>query len=160
MNNEIYYVQNPSLGAAILWRFVCGYYKEKMEPVPFTLLFIILPLIFRKDLCEVITSTQKRSGLSKVSEKLFSDKSNDRLYFVHKAAEDEKDLTLASLRIALASHLLAIDKETAMVLPLVSTNTKNISETTKKSLNAAEKLGVWCSQLTLHEICTILKVRF
>ncbi|WP_312501049.1 three component ABC system middle component [Lacrimispora sp.] len=160
MNNEIYYVQNPSLGAAILWRFVCGYYKENMEPVPFPLLFIILPLIFRKDLCEVITSTQKRSGLSKVSEKLFSGKNNDRLYFVHTAAEEEKDLTLVSLRIALASHLLAIDKETAMVLPLVTTNTKNISESTKKSLNAAEKLGNWCSQITLHEICTILKVRF
>lgn len=160
MNNEIYYVQNPSLGAAILWRFVCGYYKEDMCLAPFPLLFVILPLIFRKDLCDIIISTQKRSGLSKVSEKLFSNKSNDRLYYVHAAAEEEKELTLASFRIALASRLLAVDKDTATVMPLVLTNTKNISESTKKLLNAAEKLGIWCSQLTLHEICTILKVRF
>ena len=61
MNKEVYNVQNPAIGAAILWRFICGYKSKDNEPTPFPLLFIVLPIIFREDLCAVIKSTQKIS---------------------------------------------------------------------------------------------------
>lgn len=69
IDREVYYVQNPAIGATILWRFICGYYAKENKGVPFPLLFIVLPIIFRADLCMVIQSTQKGKGLSKVSEK-------------------------------------------------------------------------------------------
>lgn len=158
-DKEIYYVQNPSLGAVILWRFTCGYYNNGKEYAPFPLLFIVLPFIFRYDLCEIVTGTQKRSGLSKVSEKLFSSKTNDRLYYIHYAAEEEKELTLKAIQIAHAARLFVVDKETALVMPLAKSKMTG-TETIKKMLDAAEKLGSWCADLTMHEISSILKVRF
>ena len=77
---DVMYVQNPALGTVLLWRFTCGYYSNENRPVPFPLLFVVLPIVFRQDLCSVIKSTQKASGLSKVSEKLFSGKLNDSMH--------------------------------------------------------------------------------
>ena len=64
---DVMYVQNPALGTVLLWRFTCGYYSNENRPVPFPLLFVVLPIVFRQDLCSVIKSTQKASGLSKVT---------------------------------------------------------------------------------------------
>lgn len=160
IDREIYLVQNPSIGSAILWRFTCGYYEKEKNPVPLPLLFLVLPIIFRQDLCEVIQSTQKRSGLSKVSEKLFKDKKNDQLYSVHNSAKRYREISLLSIRIGMAAKLFIIDPKTALIFPLTQSGKSGIPLATKKLLGAAEKLGVWCSQLTLHEISTLLKVRF
>ena len=29
---DVRYVQNPAIGAALLWRFTCGYYANKNQP--------------------------------------------------------------------------------------------------------------------------------
>lgn len=160
IDQEIYLVQNPSIGAAILWQFTCGYYEQEEKPAPLLLFFLILPIIFRNDLCEVIKGTQKRSGLSKVSEKLFSDKKKDQLYTIHNAVEQYKETSLSSIRIGMSAKLIMIDPKTALVFPLTQSSKAGISPITKVLLNAAEKLGGWCSRLTLHEISTLLKVRF
>lgn len=159
LNREIYLVQNPSIGAAILWRFICGHYNQEYKATPFPLLFLVLPIIFRQDLCKVIKSTQKKSGLTKVSEKLFSDCKNDQLYCVHNAVEQYKQTTLSSISIGMSAKLFIVDTKTALVLPLTQSNKTGITQSTKYLLDAAEKLGIWCSKLTLHEICTLLKVR-
>lgn len=91
---DVMYVQNPALGAVLLWRFTCGYYSNENRPVPFPLLFVVLPIVFRQDLCSVIKSTQKASGLSKVSEKLFSGKLNDSIHYVNNTAIQMRELTL------------------------------------------------------------------
>lgn len=160
LNREVSNVQNPSIGAAVLWRFVCGYYGKEKRPVPFPLLFIVLPIIFRQDLCDVINSTQKGSGLTKVSEKLFKTRKNDRLYFVHQTAELQKKLTLESINIGIIAHLITLDMETAFIYPLTETGKKGVSISTKNLLSAADKLGFWCAGLTLLEISKALKVRF
>jgi hypothetical protein len=123
-------------------------------------LFLVLPIIFRQDLCEVIKGTRKGSGLSKVSEKLFSGRRNDQLYCVHNAAEQYKETSLSSLGIGVAAKLFIIDPKTALVFPLTQSNKTGVASATKILLEAADKLGVWCSELTLHEISTLLKVRF
>lgn len=159
INKEVYYVQNPALGAAILWRFICGHHKRDKELVPFPLLFIVLPIIFREDLREVIASTQKKSGLSKVSEKLFNGKKVNELYTINNTAIDLRDLSLDSIRIGMACGLFNVNVETALAYPLVET-TKRFSAEINKILSASEKLGEWCSEMTLVEICNWLKVRF
>jgi len=160
INREIYLVQNPSIGAAILWRFVCGYYDKEQKPVPFPLLFLVLPIIFKQDLCDVIKSTQKKSGLSKVSEKLFGSRRNDQLYYILNSAHQQKQISLSSINIGISAKLIVIDTKSALVYPLTQSSKTRLSQTTKNLLDAAEKLGLWCSELTIHEISTLLKVRF
>ena len=53
-----------------------------------------------------------------------------------------------------------MDFETAMVYALVDTKKTGLSAATQDLLDAAEKLGAWCSELTLLEICEWMKVRF
>lgn len=160
LNREVYLVQNPSIGAAILWRFICGYYSQENKATPFPLLFLVLPIIFRKDLCEVIRSTLKKSGLAKVSEKLFSGRRNNELYSIHNSATQYKQLTLSSISIGMSAKLFITDPKTALVFPLTQANKTGVSQSTRHLLSSAEKLGIWCSALTLHEISTLLKVRF
>ena len=160
INREVYHVQNPAIGATILWQFICGYYAKETKPVPFPLLFIVLPIIFREDLCAVIKSTQKGKGLSKVSEKLLKEKKNDDLYTINNSAISLRPLTLDSFNVGVSAKLFAMDTTTATVFPLTQVKKRGISASTKILLDAAEKLGVWCSELSMLEICEWLKVRF
>lgn len=157
-NKEVYYVQNPAIGAAILWRFTCGYYMVKKNAVPFPLLFVVLPIIFREDLRGVISSTQKRSGLPKVSEKLFKEKATNELYTINNAAINLRPLTLEAIQIGIACGLLAVNYETAYVFPLIETR-KRMAVEINRLLDSAEKLGNWCAEMSLMEICKWLKVR-
>ena len=160
LSKDIYLVQNPAIGAAILWRFVCGYYAHDNKPVPFPLLFIVLPVIFREDLCAVIKSTQKGKGLSRVSERLFKDKKKDNLYCINNTAIALRPLTLDAFSIGVSAKLFSLEKATACVYPLVRTKVSNTSSATKELLNSAEKLGGWCAELSLLEVANWLKVRF
>ena len=160
IDREVYYVQNPAIGAAVLWKFIYGYYLKENKMIPFPLLFIVLPIILREDLCTAIKSTQKKKGLSKVSEKLFKDKKNDDLYTINKSAIELRPLTLSSFNIGISARLFSIDILTAQVFPLTQAKKRGLSPSTKNLLDAAEKLGIWCSELSLLEICEWLKVRF
>lgn len=108
----------------------------------------------------MIKSTQKGKGLSKVSEKLFKDKKKDNLYSINNTAIVLRPLTLDSFTIGVSAKLFYLEKSTALVYPLVQTRVTNISDSTKVLLDAAEKLGGWCAELSLLEVCNWLKVRF
>ena len=62
---EINNVQNPALGAAIIWRFAVGYSnKSKTSDYPILqLCFLVAPMIFHQETFELLMSTQPRSGL-------------------------------------------------------------------------------------------------
>ena len=160
-DRDVMYVQNPAIGAALLWRFVCGYYSNENRSIPFPLLFVVLPIMFRQDLCTIIKGTYKSSGLSKVSEKLFSGRQNDSIHYINTNAIQMRELTLKAFNIAVEANLVALSAETATVFPLTSTARKYTPKgDCKDMMAAAEKLGVWCSELTLLEISKWLKVRF
>lgn len=159
-DREISNVQNPAIGAAILWRFVCGHYKRGYKSVPFPLLFVVLPITFREDLRIVISSTRRTSGFSKVSEKLFKGLSNDQLLSVNNTAISMRELTLQSFNIGIAANLYSMDLNTAYVSPLRQTSYTRLSGPTKSLLSASEKIGEWCAELSLLEISNLLKVRF
>ncbi len=45
--NEVQAMQNPALGAALLWRFACGFTPESSpNGTPLPLAFVVLPLAF------------------------------------------------------------------------------------------------------------------
>ncbi|QWU13191.1 hypothetical protein SAMN04487895_11727 [Paenibacillus sophorae] len=162
LNREIQNVQNPVFGAFIIWNFVRGYYSNNSTLVPLPLLFIVLPIIFREDMSEVLSSTNKPSGLRYFANKFLSTKvlKNDLVSSIHISASNMKELSLQSIRIALYSSLISLDYEEALVFPVTTTERKQEHKSIIKLGKSSEKLGYWCSQLTLHEISQILKVRF
>ncbi len=135
------------------------YGTEENKQVPFPLLFIVLPIIFREDLRTVIDGTNKPSGLQKVSEKLFKDRRTDLFYSIHNSAEQYKEITLTAINIAIAKSLISVDINTATILPLLRKVSK-MPKSSERLLKLGDKLGIWCSAMTLHEISQLLKVRF
>lgn len=160
---EFYNVQNPALGAYLLSRFACGYLKENQERTPMPLMFIVLPMIYKQEIANFISSTQKVSGLHFFADKFTEKKNsnNDLIIQIHNMSGRYKIMTLEALRIAMAGNLIVVEED-AYILPLED-NIKSF-KTSSKELNkmgdAAEKLGIWCSRLSLMEISQILKVRF
>lgn len=70
-------------------------------------------------------------------------------------------LTLDAFNIAVEANLMSLSTETATVFPLLTTMRKYVPKgDCKIMITAAEKLGGWCSELTLLEIEKWLKVRF
>ena len=117
-------------------------------------------MVLREDIRGFIAHTQRKSGLSKVSEKAFKEKRNDSLYSLSDAAIEMRELSLEAFNIGTASNLMRLDFQTALVYPLVTKKKSDLSSDTRGILDAAEKLGLWCSELSLHEISKWLKVRF
>ena len=63
---EVQNVQNPALGATLVWRFCCGYVEahrvDASPPLP--LLFFVLPIILHQATSEFVKRTYKSSGLT------------------------------------------------------------------------------------------------
>lgn len=76
-------------------------------------------------------------------------------------AEQVKSVTSANNPIAVEANLVSLSTENAAVFPLTTTIRKYTPKGDCKSmLAAAEKLGIWCSGLTLLEVSKWLKVMF
>ena len=160
-DNEVYYVQNPGLGAVIIWRFTIGYWDNSKNPVPFPLLFLVLPVIFREDFVDLIVKTRKSSGLIKFSQKIYDKKKIDELYELNNSMIKLRELTLDSIRIGTSYKLFSVEKEKAYLYPNISINIdKQWSYETNRLLTASERFGIWSSELSIMEICALLKVRF
>jgi hypothetical protein len=160
---EVRNIQNPALGAGLLWRYVCGYVDSHptRDPVPFPLLFIVLPLVLHAQTEDFVQSTQRASGLRVFTAKFgrTENSKQDLLLAIHDRMLVLRALTLESFRLALAGHLLYLNG--ASVIPLSETEAvAGIPSDVRRLLRSAEKIGSWCGMLTLHEAATALKVRF
>lgn len=166
MNNlvkELYNIQNPALGAYLLSRFSLGYLEENQDMTPMPLLFIVLPMLYKKEIVDFISSTQKTSGLRFFADKFTEKKNsnNDLIIQIHNLGKRYKAITLEAIRIGIVGELISIQNN-VYILPLKDNinGFKSKSKDLNRMGNAAEKLGVWCSRLSLLEISQILKVRF
>lgn len=165
LTREIDAVQNPALGAALLWRFASAFASTRQSPesTPFPMLFLPLPLLFYEETLRVVDGTLKTSTLRTFATK-FSDskhKESDVLLSLHSRAIAYRPLTLESLRLAMASRLLQIDAGSAEVFALSRTAPKHgIPSGVVPLLGAAEKLGTWCGGLTTFEVASALHVSF
>ena len=155
-------VQNPALGAAILWRFCCGHADAHRsgDPPRLPVLFLVLPIVLHQATAELLRRTRATSGLRTFAAK-FGDAAvskQDLLLQIHERALRWRLLTLNSIELAAAGQLLKLAEDGAVV-PLSRTKARGLPEEVKQLLADAEKLGVWCGQLTLHEVTTTLKVK-
>ncbi len=164
LTREIEIIQNPVLGAVLLWRFSVGYQANSTpKNLNFQLLFIVLPMLFSDDINMLIKSTQQKTGLrgfiGKFSDPKFS--KTDLVDTLHIRMIEMKKLSLFSLRIAISTNLLRIDISDAYLFPCSKTEPRvGVSDSIKALMRNAEKLGSWCSELTIFEIENILKLRF
>jgi len=165
LGKETRNVQNPALGATLIWQFTVGYSEgsEVKAPTPLPLLFIVLPIIYHQETAAFIKSTLKASGLRAFVNKFDETKTSksDLIISIHERARAMQSLTRHSLSLAVASDLIAIDAQSGAAFPMTRTQPKvGIPDSVRDMMKAAEKLGFWCSKLTLHEIAITLKVAF
>ena len=97
---EAHNVQNPALGALLLWRFAVGYSASGTHSaVPMPLMFLVLPVLFHEETSDMLTSTLVKSGLrmfvSKFEESSVS--KNDLILALHDRAAEMKGLSLDSM---------------------------------------------------------------
>jgi len=155
-------VQNPALGAALVWRFCCAYVAAHPTAgaPPLPTLFLVLPIVLHQATVELLRRTWLSSGLRAFAGK-FGDirvSKQDLLLQIHDRSLRWRTLTLQSIELAAAGHLIHVT-ESGQVMPLSKTKARGLPDEVKQLMNDAEKLGSWCGQLTLHEITTTLKVR-
>jgi hypothetical protein len=165
LSREIEAIQNPALGATLLWRFTVGFSQSSKsnDPTPIPLLFIVLPIMFHEETAQFITSTRLASGLRAFSDKFSTSavSKNDLVLAIHDRSLDMRKLTLDSVRLGISSRLIGIDVERGVVSPLSTTTPRaNVPESIRPLLAGAERLGGWCAQISLHEVSAILKVAF
>jgi len=165
LNQTTKNIQNPALGATVLWRFTSGYTEGSKisSPTPLPILFIVIPIMYHEDTVAFITSTQQGSGLRAFVNKFAESKNSksDLVLSIHERSLKMRNLTLSSLRLGITSKLVSVDFEKGTVFPLSLTPPKaGIPKSVNRILKGAEKLGFWCSEISLHEVSLILKVGF
>ena len=158
--SEVQAMQNPALGAAVIWRFTCGYapQNEQEDGVPLPLVFIVLPVVLHKRTREGVSSTQRSSGARKFEEK-FQDR-GDVLFALNDRAIGLRGLSLRSVRHALASGLVTLIPDRGKLWPRSYTKPPVNAKSVTELFGAAEKLGSWCRSMSIYEISGILRVEF
>jgi hypothetical protein len=163
LTQEVLNIQNPALGACLLWRFVCGYADSHptRDHVPLPLSFLVLPIVLHEETEKFVYGTQKTSGLRAFTAKFGKTENSkqDLLLAIHDRMLALRHLSMESIRLALATRLLHLNAAT--LIPLSETQAAaGIPSDVRRMMKSSEKLGWWCGLLTMHEVSLALKVRF
>ncbi len=163
LSREVRAVQNPALGAMLLWRCSVGYSSahEQAESIPLPLLFLVLPVMFHRETAELIASTQRASGLRKFVEKfqLAAQNKTDLLLAIGPRAQAMRKLTADSLGLAILCNLIALEEGSGRAIAVSQTPaTAGIPAAIRPMLSGAEKLGTWFSQISAYEAALLLQV--
>jgi len=158
-SDEIYLVQNPALGAVLLWEFVKGFKRHSANVSPaLPLLFIVLPIIFNEPLRTAIGKTNPSSGLRLFTAKFA--KEQELLLAIQRTMLALRHTSLSSLRIALDSGLLALDCNTALVDCTYKRYPPHAPQAVRELGKHADKLGGWCGALSIQEVQAALRIGF
>jgi hypothetical protein len=167
LTTEVSVVQNPALGAALLWRFASAFPEPAKRYAPVHLMFLPLPILFRQEYVDVVTGigaatgVRRASGLRAFADALreFKNAKTDLLLSLHDSVLALRELSLHSLSLATAARLLTIDSE-GRVLPIPHDDPKGAPDRVRRLLRGADKLGYWCGAVTQFEIAATLHLRF
>lgn len=153
---EVDIVQNPALGALLLWSFGASFQNTvARNPVGFLPLFLILPLVIHKPTLEIISRTNKSSGLGKFCEKL--GQKREELLAVHTRALVLRDLTLNSIGFGVRANLLKVDYSLGSVTSL-DANPPAPTGRIRPLVNGSKKIGIWFQPHSEVEIFKALQV--
>ncbi|MFY0311172.1 three component ABC system middle component [Leisingera sp. D0M16] len=154
--SEVEKVQNPALGAMLIWKY-CRSYQSGMtsDSSPLLVAFLVLPLCWHRPTLNILKSTRVQSGLGKFCEKL-SEK-REELIAVHERVLELREPTLASIGFGERHELISIDYGKGYMRALDLKEPK-LPERVRDQAKAAEKLGVWFAALKPVEIFHALRV--
>lgn len=175
---EVSDIQNSALGSVVLWKFCQGY--EGSEEVErqralLPLLFLVLPIIFHSDARTVLEGTRIVDLLNFAAK--FSDPpkrlknadvdglriayGREELSVLNQRVTGFRTLTMKSLRTGIATGLLKLSTDTALVSSTSNAKLPAIeSREIKEMLRNSVKFGKMCRKNELYEIANILLVRF
>ncbi|MFF2912786.1 MULTISPECIES: three component ABC system middle component [Paenibacillus] len=158
MLNEYDAVQNPALGALLLWTFVNEFYKSSAEQEGPILphIMLVLPILFNQDFVENIYKRNKKGGLYNAL--------NDEMALfigVQNRMQTMSDITFKSLNVCSSAKIVLLDKNNFQFIP-VRTKIPDYkhNEGIHKMLAAAKRLGYWFATIELNQLSVLLKVRF
>jgi hypothetical protein len=154
LNKEMWQVQNPGLGAALIWQFGRAFASQSEDAVPLPYAFFVIPLLYNKSTLEVIVRTSK--GLRKIDEKLNNDESISTTAQINVLSM--RNLSSESLGIALRAGLLAVQTEDATFRCRVTKPPMLEGKMPKELMKAAEKLGRWAAGVSLREFCFVFRL--
>jgi hypothetical protein len=158
---ELEIIQNPALGAFALWRFGVGYQSDDGRPAPLPVFFLVLPLVLHRHTLNLISSTQRASGLALFAAKLAEEREN--LLAVHGRALTLRRLSLQSLAMGVSRRLLTVNAEDATARANTADATLRVPvlpDRLSGFSRAPEKLGYWFSRLSLYQAASMLLVDF
>ncbi|MFT4095700.1 MAG: DUF6521 family protein [Rhodoblastus sp.] len=160
--SELDIVQNPALGAFLIWHFALGYQEDGAEAVPLPLAFLVLPVLLHRPTLDSVVSTRKASGLALFAAKF--DKQREALMALHGRALQLRPLSFQSIGVAATSRLIRLDYEIATVhacpLDLIGVRKPSLPERLKGFESASEKIGYWFSKISIAQIAATLRVDF
>lgn len=157
---EVQAMHNPALGAALVWRFACGYIPERTagDGVPLALAFIVLPIVLHTRTREGVEVTRLASSMHKFEEKF--DDQGDVLLAIHQRTIAMRPLSLESVRLALASGLVTLLPQDGTLWPRTYAAPRGAAKTIGSLMKSAEKLGTWCAPFSLFELSGMLRLEF
>ncbi|WP_372088438.1 DUF6521 family protein (plasmid) [Tistrella mobilis] len=159
---ELDLVQNPVIGAYLIWQFALGYQEDGAEAVSIPLVFLVLPVLLHRQTFDEVVSTRKASGLPLFAAKF--DKEREILMSIHERAIQLRPLSLQSIGVAATSKLVRVDYESAQIhgypLKLLDVARPKLPERLKGFASAAGKLGYWFSKFDLAQVASTLRVDF
>ena len=163
LEREAWEINNPALGAYMLWVFTISAYKKNKTPIHPCKLFLLFPFIFYSDTRDVLISS--RGGMQAYVSKFSSVKmcASDIPLSIHLRVDTQKSRTLDSLIVALDLGIIHLNKDSGMVTPNLDIKpipVINLEENTKELSGCAKKLGDWLSDLTPSDLTKIIKVVF
>lgn len=165
LGHEVWDMQNPALGAALLWRFVMAH-KEGAPPgvdCALPLAFLVLPVVLHEESAELLRGTQRRSGLRVFAGKFRATPGVgvDALMGLQRRAVDMRAVSMSALQLAMSAALLRCELDTATVrVARVRAMPTGWPTEVRRLGGLAEKFGRWCGELSLYEVASTLLIRF
>lgn len=165
LSREVEALQNPALGAALLWSFADEYVAVSTTNAspPIHAAFSVLPLVFHEDTRSLILSTQRGSSLRAFAEKFSQSRigKSDLLIAVQQRMTAFRELTLESVRVLLGCGMATIHTDEGTLMPSRAHGLKTqLADDKEQLVRAARYLGGWMSSLSLYEIAVTLRLYF
>lgn len=160
--SELDLVQNPAVGAYLVWQYALGYQEDGAEAAPLLLAFLVLPMLLHRPTFEAVASTRRASGLTLFAAKF--DAEREALIELHGRAMTLRALSLQSIGVASTSRLVRVNHEAATLhgypLELLGIKKPVIPERLKGFAAASDKIGHWFSKLGLAQVASTLRIDF
>jgi hypothetical protein len=156
-NRDIENVQNPVLGAYLVWRLCLSYQIESEENSTIIhYCFLALPLCYDANMSEAIRRTKKGSGLGKAVERISHNK--EHLVRLPTEIKAYRLATTEALAIGSQCGLLRMIYEEGRVRG-IDAKTPRLPTRLSDLEKAADKLGTWFGRLDLSVVSNLLNVR-